>query len=204
MTTARDLLITALDKAPVRPVEQGDLSLALAGAEVIDLLGTEAVGLDGDRIVPNGPPVTADRMLDQAATSLVRQTPYESVAEWLWRRGRGLSVAYLADLEAEGQITREPCRRWLLFRTTRVTVVDSSARGRAEDRWAAEEPVLASLAASVGLRDEQPGDSPGVADDAVQTVLDAVDEAVGELAAERQRRVRRREEAAANNRMRGW
>lgn len=52
MTTPRDLSIAVMDRATGHPVEQGDLSLALAGAEMIDLIGAEAVRLDGDRIVP--------------------------------------------------------------------------------------------------------------------------------------------------------
>lgn len=87
MTTARDLLITAMDVDPDRPVGQGDLSLALAGAEVIDLLAVDAVHLDGDRLVPAPEPTTEDRLLAEAASSLVRQVPYEPVEDWLWRRG---------------------------------------------------------------------------------------------------------------------
>ncbi|WP_457757775.1 GPP34 family phosphoprotein [Streptomyces mirabilis] len=56
MTTARDLLITAMDVDPDRPVGQGDLSLALAGAEVIDLLAADAVHLDGVRRRARPPP----------------------------------------------------------------------------------------------------------------------------------------------------
>jgi Golgi phosphoprotein 3 (GPP34) len=52
MTTPRDLLMVAMDMEPGRPPEQGDLSLALAGAELIDLLGVQAIRLDGERIVP--------------------------------------------------------------------------------------------------------------------------------------------------------
>ncbi|MET8680213.1 GPP34 family phosphoprotein, partial [Streptomyces sp. NPDC004647] len=52
MTTPRDLLIVATDMASSRPVERGALSLALAGAEAIDLLDAQAIGLDGDHIVP--------------------------------------------------------------------------------------------------------------------------------------------------------
>ncbi|MGW7365940.1 GPP34 family phosphoprotein, partial [Streptomyces sp. NPDC054841] len=59
---------------------------------------------------------------------------------------------------------------------------------------------LAVLAAAAGISGREPveageaqeaeatGDSPGVADDAVATVLAAVNDAVTELAAERQRR----------------
>ncbi|MGW3137702.1 GPP34 family phosphoprotein, partial [Streptomyces sp. NPDC001139] len=91
MTTARDLAIVALDVAADTPVEQGDLSLALAAAEVFDLVGAKALVLDGDRILPSAQSPTGDRLLDEAAAALVRQEPYESVEDWLWRRGRGLS-----------------------------------------------------------------------------------------------------------------
>ncbi|CAM5234235.1 hypothetical protein SALBM311S_01434 [Streptomyces alboniger] len=52
MSTARDLHIIALGVAPDAPVASGDLSLALAGAELIDLIENRSVELDGDRIVP--------------------------------------------------------------------------------------------------------------------------------------------------------
>ncbi|MEU1626755.1 GPP34 family phosphoprotein [Streptomyces sp. NPDC020096] len=204
MTTPRDLFIVSMDMASDRPVERGDLSLALAGAELIDLLDAQAIHLDGDRIVPTYQPVIPDRLLAEAASSLVRETPYEPVADWLWRRGRNLSAAYLADLEVEGQIARQQARRWMVFRTSRLVLVDSPARRQAADRWASDEPILAALAADVGIHGKRTEDSPGVVDDAVATVLVAVDDALGELADERQRRVRRREEAAENNRRRGY
>lgn len=54
MTTAKDLFIIALHLgSPDRPVGQGDLSLTLAGAELIDLVSAGAITLDGDRIVPD-------------------------------------------------------------------------------------------------------------------------------------------------------
>ncbi|MCX4593835.1 GPP34 family phosphoprotein [Streptomyces sp. NBC_01549] len=187
MTTARDLLITAMDVDPERPVGQGDLSLALAGAEVIDLLAADAVLLDGDRLVPTPERTTDDRLLAEAASSLVRQVPYEPVEDWLWRRGRGLAAVHLAALEADGQLTRQRRRR-LSFGADRVVVVDSPARRRALHRWAADEPVLVSLAAAVGIPAEQGADVPVVTDDAVTTVLAAVNDAVMELEAVRQRR----------------
>jgi len=90
MTTRRDLLMVAMDPESGRPWEEGDLSLALAGAEVIDLLNLQAIRLDGERIVPVRRSVTGDRLLDEAALSLVQQEPYESVGDWLWRRGRAV------------------------------------------------------------------------------------------------------------------
>ncbi|MER5682880.1 GPP34 family phosphoprotein [Streptomyces sp. NPDC002205] len=203
MTTPQDLLIVALDVVPSRPVEQGDLSLALAGAEVIDLIDAQALTLDDDRIVPSAAWTLADHLLDEAASSLVRQMPYESVEDWLWRRGRGLSSAYLAALEAEGQVTRQH-GRWSparTARTARTTLVDSPARRHAADRWTSGEPVLAVLAAAVGIRELPAEDSPSVADDAVETVLAAVNNAVMELEAVRQRRAI--EDAAFDNIWRG-
>ncbi|MFD8918358.1 GPP34 family phosphoprotein [Streptomyces sp. NPDC059569] len=218
MTTARDLMITAMDVTPDPPAA-GELSLALAGAELIDLLAAEAIRLDGDRIVPGHRPAIADRLLDQAAESLAREAPYETVADWLWRRGLGLAPAYLSALETDGQLTRR--RRGLLpFRTGRTALVDSPDRRQAGDRWAANEPVLVALATAVGIRDgktdetdeasdtetpdttaadeaadtETPNtetsaaETPDTADDAVETVLVAVNEALLELEAVRQRR----------------
>ena len=187
MTTPRDLLMVAMDMESGRPPEQGDLSLALAGAEVIDLLDVQAIRLDGERIVPAYRPATGDRLLDEAASSLVRQEPYELVDDWLWRRGRGLFSSYLAALEAGGQVIRQR-RRWRLFRTGRTMLVDSPAHRAAAKRWASDDAVLAALAAAVGIHGERTADSPGIADDAVATVLAAVNAAVMELGLVRQQR----------------
>ncbi|MER8068895.1 GPP34 family phosphoprotein [Streptomyces sp. NPDC094034] len=226
MTTARDLMITALDVAPSPPPEAGELSLALAGAELIDLLSAEAIRLEGDRIVPGHRPDIADGPLDQAAESLAREAPYELVADWLWRRGQGLAAAYLAAFEAEGRLTR-PRRRGLPFRTGRTVLVDSPERRLAGERWASNEPVLTALATAVGIRDkndedgkdgrdgqdgrddkEGTGEAPvtagdaGDAGDAVETVVVAVNEALLELEAVRQRRSI--EQAAFDNVWRGY
>lgn len=199
MTTPRDLLIVTMDMEPGRPVEQGDLSLALAGAEAIDLLAAEAIGLDGDRLVP-GRRRPDDPLLGAAAASLVREAPDESVADWLWRRGRGLSAAYRAALEAEGQLVRQP-RRGISLRAGRLVPADTPARRRAGERWKSNEPVLVLLAEAVGGRDGRTGDSPDVADDTVATVLAAVNDALVELASVRQRRAI--DEAAFDNIWRG-
>ncbi|MEU0038877.1 MULTISPECIES: GPP34 family phosphoprotein [unclassified Streptomyces] len=187
MTTAKDLLIIAIEVDTGGPVGQGDLSLALAGAELIDLLGARAVTLTGDRVVPAGQTAAEDRLLAEALASLVRQVPYESVDDWLWRRGRDLFSAYTAVLEEEGQLTRERRRR-MSFAAARTTVADSAARRRALHRWAADEPVVLALAAAVGIQGDQTADEPVVTDDAVTTVLAAVHDAVMELEAVRQRR----------------
>ncbi|WP_369232159.1 GPP34 family phosphoprotein [Streptomyces sp. R21] len=203
MTTPRDLMIVTLDAASSRPVEQGNLSLALAGAELIDLLDVRAAFLDGDRIVPGPQLVTDDRLLDAAASALVRQEPYESAEDWLWRRGNGLSSTYQAALEEEGQLARER-RRWLPVPTERTALVDSPARRHAADRWASGERVLAGLAAAVGIHDKPDEDFEGsgdAGDDVVLTVLGAVHDAVMELEAVRQRRTI--ENAAFDNIWRG-
>ena len=187
MTTSRDILIVALDTESDRPPEQGDMSLALAGAELIDLLDMQAIRLDGERIVPVRRPPAGDRMLDEAASSLVRQEPYESVGDWLWRRGRGLFSAYLAALEAAGPATQER-RRWSLSRTERTVLIDPVAHREAVQRWTSGEAVLAALAAVAGIHGERTYDFPGIADVAVATVLAAVNSAVMELGLERQRR----------------
>jgi hypothetical protein len=187
MTTPRDLLMVAIDMETGSPTEEGDLSLALAGAEVIDLLDVQAIRLDGERIVPVHRPAIGDRLLDEAASSLVRHEPYESVGDWLWRRGRDLLSSYLAALEAEGRVTR-PRRSWRLLRTDRTMLVDSPAHREAATRWTSDDPVLAALAAAVGIHGEQTADSLGIADDAVATVLAAVNAAVAELGLVRQQR----------------
>ncbi|MFE3761463.1 GPP34 family phosphoprotein [Streptomyces sp. NPDC059104] len=206
MTTPRDLLIVTMDRASGPPAGQGDLSLALAGAELVDLLAAGAVALDGDRIVPGGGAPPADRLLAEAAAALVREAPYESVADWLWRRGRDLSGAYRAALEADGLLVREQ-RRGMSFRAGPLVPADSLARRRAADRWASEDPVLVLLAEAVGIPGHPHADAPDVpdvpdvADDSVATVLAAVNDAVVELGAVRQRRAI--EEAAFDNIWRG-
>lgn len=90
--------------SPDRTVEQGGLSLALAGAGAVDLLESGALTLDGNRMVPGPRVATGDRLLDPAFGSLVRREPYETVEDWLWRRGSELAAAYAEDLERAGLI----------------------------------------------------------------------------------------------------
>ncbi|MDO0925579.1 GPP34 family phosphoprotein [Streptomyces sp. TG1A-8] len=195
MTTPQDVFLVGLDVPGDRPVEQGDLSLALAGAELIDLLGVRALTLEGERIVPGPLPTTGNRLLDEAGAALVRGEPYETVEDWLWRRGQGLAAAYRDVLESEGQLTGRP-RRWPSLRRAGGAPADTPARRRAADRWWAREPVLAGLAAALGIRDGRPA-AQEPDDEAVVTVLVAVGDAVTELEAVRERR--RIENAAFDN-----
>ncbi|MFE6160449.1 GPP34 family phosphoprotein [Streptomyces sp. NPDC056486] len=185
MTTAKDLFIIAMDLK--HSVGQGDLSLALAGAELIDLIGAGAVAVDGDRIVPGGQPMLDDRFMGEAAAGLTRQAPYERIEDWLWRRGRDLSAAYQAALEENDELKPQRSGR-LPFGSQRVEPVDTPARRRAVGRWEEKEPVLAALASFVGIDDERSDDEPDLDDEAVTTVLAAVHDAVMELEAVRQRR----------------
>ncbi|MHC3471324.1 GPP34 family phosphoprotein [Streptomyces sp. 7R007] len=201
MNNARDLAIVALGVTSERPLEQGDLSLALAGAEVLDLVDAKAVTLDDDRLLPNAQAPTGDRLLDEAVAALLRREPYETVEDWLWRRGRGLATAYVDDFERVGLADR-PRGRLIPLRGGRAELVESDARRRAEERWAAGDPVLVALAAAAGVGDE-PDEAPeALAGDAVTTVLAAVGNAVMELEAVRQRR--QIEEAAFDNVWRGY
>jgi Golgi phosphoprotein 3 (GPP34) len=184
MTTPRDLVYVAIDVPSGPSVEQGDMSLALAGAELADLLAAEALTLDGDLILPGLQPELGDRLLDEAAASLTRQSPYESVEDWLWRRGRGLYAAYLAAFEAEGLFTRQR-RRLLLLPAARATLADSPARRHAATRLASGDPVLTTLAAAAGIPTE-PSGLP--TNEAVGTVLATVEDAITELRAVRHRR----------------
>ncbi|MFD6281839.1 GPP34 family phosphoprotein, partial [Streptomyces sp. NPDC060209] len=188
MTTAKDLFIIALHLGPPnRPVGQGDLSLALAGAELIDLVAAHAATLEGDRIVPDRQPTLDDHLLGEAAAALDRQAPYERVEDWLWRRGRELSATYQAALEEDGQLDQGRHGR-LPLGADRVEPADTPSRRQALNRWEENEPVLAALASAVGIRSGRPEDEPGVEDEAVTTVLAAVSDAVIELEAVRQRR----------------
>jgi hypothetical protein len=67
-------------------------------------------------------------------------------------------------------------------------LVDSPAHRAAAKRWASDDAVLAALAAAVGIHGERTADAPSIADDAVATVLAAVNAAVMELGLVRQQR----------------
>lgn len=186
MTTPQDLFLVSLDVPGEHPVAQGDLSLALAGAELIDLLGARALALEGERIVPGPVLTTGDRMLDEAGAALVRQEPYDTVEDWLWRRGQGLAVAYGDVLEADGQLTGMR-RHWLPGRSRDAVPADTAARRHAADRWDSRDPVLTGLAATLGIPEGRPSPQEPE-DEAVVTVLAAVGDAVTELEAVRERR----------------
>lgn len=200
MTTPQDVLLTTLDVPSERPVEAGDLSLALAGAELVDLLADGSVTLDGELIVPGIAPAPADRLLAGAASALVRRLPYETVADWLWRRGEGLSAVYLTVMEEDGLITRRH-RRMHPGSPGPATAADTSLRHAAADRWRAGDPVLTVLAGTLGIQPGPAAEPPGITDEAVETVLVAVGDAVVELDAVRQRRAV--EQAAFDNIWRG-
>ncbi|MGW4851939.1 GOLPH3/VPS74 family protein [Streptomyces sp. NPDC004288] len=203
MSTARDLFIIAMGSGHEPSVGQGDLSLALAGAELIDLLGDGHVTVDADRVVPGAGSVLDDRLLGEASDGIVRTTPYEGVEDWLWRRGKGLSATYQSALEAEGELTRKRGGR-LTLGARRVEPVDTAARHSAVDRWERREPVLVALASAVGIGDgdgtligdsddtsttDEPSDiEPGLDDEAATAVVAAVHDAIMELEAVRQRR----------------
>ncbi|MGW1774898.1 GPP34 family phosphoprotein [Streptomyces sp. NPDC002104] len=193
MSTAKDLFIITMEERPGADVRQGDLSLALAGAELIDLLAVQTASLDGDTIVPGERYELHDELVTEAASALIRQTPYEKVDGWLWRRGLDLSATYQAALEAAGQLTRG--RRALLpFGNDHLEVAESPVRRRALSRWEAREPTLIALAAAVDVvatpSDDanEHGDEPACEEEAVARVLAALNAAVTELKTARQRR----------------
>ncbi|GHF06706.1 hypothetical protein GCM10018789_41000 [Streptomyces werraensis] len=186
MTTARDLALVAADPRDRTVVEQGDLSLALAGAELIDLLDAEALTLDGTLLVPAGPAPAGDRLLSEAAQWLADGGPGETVDDWLWRRGRDLAGRYRTVLEEEGLVEPER-RRHNPLRRQHTAPADTSAIRAAGERRSSGEPVLGALAAAAGLT-EQGGETSDGLDDERTTVLAAVLQAVTELAGERQRR----------------
>lgn len=188
MTTAKDLFIIAMDPEPDHAVGQGDLSLALAGAELLDLIGAGVITVDGDLIVPGGSPAPDDRLLGEAAARITGQPPYERIEDWLWRRGRDLAAAYQDALEEDGELTQKRSGR-LSFGPRRVELVDTPGHRRAVARREEGEPVLAALASAVGIDDGPSGDDePRLDDGTVTTVVATVHEAVMELEAVRQRR----------------
>ncbi|MFJ8970822.1 MULTISPECIES: GPP34 family phosphoprotein [Streptomyces] len=188
MTTAKDLFIIAMDPEPDHAVGQGDLSLALAGAELLDLIGAGVITVDGDLIVPGGSPAPDDRLLGEAAARIAGQPPYERIEDWLWRRGRDLAATYQDALEEDGELTQKRSGR-LPFGPRRVELVDTPGHRRAVARREEGEPVLAALASAVGIDGGPSGDDePRLDDGTVTTVVATVHEAVMELEAVRQRR----------------
>ncbi|MGC5534606.1 GOLPH3/VPS74 family protein [Streptomyces sp. SR-10] len=188
MTTAKDLFIIAMDPVPDHAVGQGDLSLALAGAELLDLIGAGVITVDGDLIVPGGSSAPDDRLLGEAAARITGQPPYERIEDWLWRRGRDLAATYQDALEEDGELTQKRSGR-LPFGPRRVELVDTPGRRRAVTRQEEGEPVLAALASAVGIDGGPSGDDePRLDDGTVTTVVATVHEAVMELEAVRQRR----------------
>ncbi|MEV2245533.1 GPP34 family phosphoprotein [Streptomyces sp. NPDC049970] len=188
MNTAKDLFIIAMDVGQKHSVGQGDLSLALAGAELVDLIEAEAVTLDADRVVPAPRRTLEDRLLGEAASALSEEVPFEQVDDWLWRRGRDLSAAYQTAFEDAGELLRRGTRGRLNLGADRLELADTPSRHRALRRWEDEEPVLASLAEAVGIPNgaSEPGGTLG--GEALTTVVAAVNDAVMELEAVRQRR----------------
>ncbi|MFJ5035574.1 GPP34 family phosphoprotein [Streptomyces sp. NPDC088560] len=199
MTTARDLALVVLGLPSDRAVEQGDLSLALAGAEAVDLVQSGALTLDGDRMMPRLRQATGDRLLDQAAAALVRQEPHETVEDWLWRRGSGLAAAYVDDLDRAGFLVH-PQGHGFRARFARTTPADSPERRRAEERRASGEPVLAALTAVLGIGRALLDTGESLAGDAAALVA-AVGDVVAQLEAVRLRRDL--EDAAFDNVWRG-
>lgn len=188
MTTAKDLFIIAMDPEPDHAVGQGDLSLALAGAELLDLIGAGVITVDGDLIVPGGSPAPDDRLLGEAAARIAGQPPYERIEDWLWRRGRDLAATYQDALEEDGELTQKRSGK-LPFGPRRVELVDTPGHRRAVARREEGEPVLAALASAVGIDGGPSGDDePRLDDGTVTTVVATVHEAVMELEAVRQRR----------------
>ncbi|MFE6685634.1 GPP34 family phosphoprotein [Streptomyces sp. NPDC057743] len=210
-SASRDLMIVTADAVSSRSLPQGNLSLALAGGELIDLLTAGALTVDGERIVPGYRPTIDDPLLNEAAMELVRQAPYETISDWLWRRGDGLYATYRARLATEGVLSRER-RRGLHLRADHYVLADTPDRRAAVDRLASGEPVLTALAAAVGIAADgeaeegdgpapDPSNLPSVDDNGVDTVLAAVHGALMELEALRQRRAI--EQAAFDNIWRG-
>lgn len=200
MSTARSLLMIVLDEPRERAVSSGELSLALAGAELVDLLGAGAVTLREDRLVPGTGAAPTDGPPARAVASLRREEPYEPIGDWLWRRGDGLAEAYLAALEADGSLTRRR-RRGHPFAGGEPVLEDSADRRRAAELWSSADPVLVTLARELGLSDRQARVPTEELDDQLTLVLAAVGDALLELAGERQRRTI--EQAAFDNVWRG-
>lgn len=217
MNTARDLFVITLEVPSSRPIAQGDVSLVLAGAELVDLRDAHVLRLDGDRIVPLGEHADGTNALTaQASAQLVTEPPYETVEQWLWRRGRGLAGSYADDLAAQ---TAGDARGGLLPRFLRHFAPNRSQepsvrpRHEATDRPVLDDTVLAAFAGTLGIGEaaqpdpsepSEPSESTEPAEptepteptdtttadqaDDLGLILAVVSDALLELEAERQRR----------------
>ncbi|MEJ1201638.1 MULTISPECIES: GPP34 family phosphoprotein [unclassified Streptomyces] len=206
MNTARDLFVITLEVPSSRPIAQGDVSLVLAGAELVDLRDAHVLRLDGDRIVPlDDHPDGTDALTAQASAQLVTEPPYETVEQWLWRRGRGLAGSYADDLAAR---TAGDARGGLLPRFLRHFAPNRSQEPSVRPLHEATDPhqglddsVLAAFAGTLGIGEAapppptEPTEPPEPTDtttadqaDDVGLILAVVSDALMELEAERQRR----------------
>lgn len=183
-----DLLMITIDEAPDHPVEPERLALALAAAELIDLLGAGAVDLDGGRIVPGRGAVPGDRFLEQAASSVTGSEPFELVGDWLWRRDRALADAYTGTLEPSGLAIRQrpPGHP---FRRREITLTDSPGRRRATERRQSAEPVLSALTEAVGMPGAETHGPGAAVGRPVSTVLSALRGVLEEWEAQRRERI---------------
>ncbi len=186
MATAHDLSALAASPGAAPGLEEGDLSLALAGAELLDLVDVQAVVLVGDRILPMVSPRHADPMLAEAAFEIVQHSPYETVERWLWRRGRHLAARYRAAVE----VTAPEGSAWSYrhpFRRVRPMAGSPFALRRGIDRLESGDPLLIGLAAAAGLTEASATRADGLAQDEAD-ILAGVHGAITQLAVERQRR----------------
>ncbi|MEU4011428.1 GPP34 family phosphoprotein [Streptomyces pseudogriseolus] len=186
MATALHLAALAAVRGAAPDFEQGDLSLALAGAELIDLADLHAVVLMRDRIMPAAAPRTENSMLIEAAAEIVRDAPHETVERWLWRRGRDLAARYRVALRAT---VPEPLARAHRQRLRQAApAVGPHVLCSATDRLMVGDPVLTHLAAAAGIAEPPPADALDGLDEDEIAVLADVHQAITQLAAERQRR----------------
>ncbi|MFF0305670.1 GPP34 family phosphoprotein [Streptomyces sp. NPDC004562] len=186
MTTAQGLAVLAATEGTGPRLEPGDLSLALAGAELVDLVGLRAVLLHAGRVLPAASPRIKDAVLFEAASGIVREPPYETVEQWLWRRGRDLAARYWRALQAAtadgapAGSSRHPFRR-------PRPLTAAPAGGRGIDRRRDGPPVLAALAAAARIA-EATDETLAELDPDEAAVVGAVHQAITQLAAERHRR----------------
>ncbi|MFF4887740.1 GPP34 family phosphoprotein [Streptomyces nigra] len=186
MTTALGLSALAASPGIDAPPELGDLSLSLAGAELVDLVDLQAVLLNDGRLLPAASPRIQDDLLLEAASTIIRDAPYETVEQWLWRRGRDLAARYRRALEATVSGTPAHSSR-RSFRRSRPLPVVPPAVDPALGRMTDGRPVVVALAAAARIV-EAADETLGELDPDEAAVVGAVHQAVTRLAAERQRR----------------
>lgn len=160
MTRGRELALLAWDDRTGELDGGPELGCALAGAELIDLLETGRLGIQGTNLAVLGRtqtqthPETGDPQFDRAIVVIKLIPEPKTVQAWIKRHAPELRDTYRALLESEGTIASRRGRRLGLIPTSRTALTDPSERDELISRLsllASEDEPFAALAHRAGL-----------------------------------------------------